>query len=54
MIYDNAPQFNLDYSLFGIKVVKTSSIQAPKMNAIVERFCRINQTRSIRLFYLSS
>ena len=37
MIYDHAPQFNLDYALFGIKGVKTS-IQAPKMNAIAERF----------------
>ena len=37
MIYDNAPQFNLDYALYGIKGVKTS-IQAPNMNAIAERF----------------
>ena len=37
MIYDNVPQFNLDYASFGIKGVRIS-IQAPKMNAIAERF----------------
>ena len=37
MIYDHAPQFNLDYDLFGIKGVRTS-IEAPNMNSIAERF----------------
>jgi len=37
MIYDNAPQFKLDYLSFGIKGVGIS-FQAPKMNAIAERF----------------
>ena len=37
MIYDNAPPFKLDYALFSIKDVRTS-IQAPNMNAIAERF----------------
>ena len=37
MIHDNASQFYLDYLSYGIKQVKTS-IQAPNMNSIAERF----------------
>ena len=37
MIHDNAAQFHLDYLSYGIKGVRTS-IKAPNMNAIAERF----------------
>ena len=37
MIHDNASQFYFDYLSYVIKEVRTS-IQAPDMNAIVERF----------------
>ncbi len=37
MIYDNAPQFNLNYFAYGVNGIKTS-IQAPNMNAIAERY----------------
>ncbi len=37
MIHDRAPQFNLNYSSFGINGIKTS-IQAPNINALAERF----------------
>ena len=37
MIHDNASQFYFDYLSYGIKEVRTS-IQAPNMNAIAERF----------------
>lgn len=37
MIHDNASQFNLNYGFYNIRGIKTS-IQAPNMNAIAERF----------------
>ena len=37
MIYDNAAQLNLNYFDFGIKGIRTS-VQAPNMNSIAERF----------------
>ena len=37
MIHDNAAQFNLNYLAYGIKEIKTS-VKAPNMNAIAERF----------------
>ncbi len=37
MIHDNASQFYLDFLSYGIKGVRTS-IQAPNMNSIAERF----------------
>jgi transposase InsO family protein len=37
MIHDHATQFNLDYIAYGIKGIKTS-IKAPNMNALAERF----------------
>jgi putative transposase len=37
MIFDNAAQFNLNYVDFGIKGIQTS-VKAPNMNAIAERF----------------
>jgi hypothetical protein len=37
MIHDNAAQFKLTYLAYGIKEIKTS-VKAPNMNAIAERF----------------
>jgi transposase InsO family protein len=37
MVHDNAAQFHLDYLSYGIKEIATS-IKAPNMNAIAERF----------------
>jgi len=37
LIHDNAAQFNLDYFAYGIKEIRTS-VEAPNMNAIAERF----------------
>jgi len=51
MIYDNAPQFKLDYALFGIKGVSTS-IQAPNMNAIAERFVGSIRREALDYFIL--
>ena len=39
LIHDNAQQFLLDYSLYGIRGVATS-VEAPNMNAIAERFVK--------------
>jgi transposase InsO family protein len=37
MIHDQAAQFNINYIEYGIKSIKTS-VEAPNMNAIAERF----------------
>jgi transposase InsO family protein len=37
MIHDRAAQFNINYIEYGIKSIKTS-VEAPNMNAIAERF----------------
>jgi transposase InsO family protein len=37
MIHDHAAQFNINYIEYGIKSIKTS-VEAPNMNAIAERF----------------
>jgi transposase InsO family protein len=37
MIHDHATQFNINYIEYGIKSIKTS-VEAPNMNAIAERF----------------
>jgi putative transposase len=51
MIYDNAPQFKLDYASFGIEGVRTS-IQAPNMNAIAERFVGSVRREALDYFIL--
>ncbi len=51
MIYDNAPQFNLNYFCYGINGIKTS-IQAPKMNAIAERFVGSVRREALDYFIL--
>ena len=37
MIHDNGPMFNLDYSAYDLKSVRTS-FESPNMNSIMERF----------------
>ncbi len=51
MIYDHAPQFNLAYLSFGINGIKTS-IQAPNMNAIAERFVGSVRREALNYFLL--
>ncbi len=51
MIYDHAPQFNLDYISYGINGIKTS-IQAPNMNAIAERFVGSVRREALDYFLL--
>ena len=37
MIHDHAAQFNINYIEYGIKSIRTS-VEAPNMNALAERF----------------
>ena len=48
VIHDNAAQFHLDYLAYGIKEIRTS-VEAPNMNAIAERF--IGSVRREALYY---
>jgi len=50
MIYDNAPQFKLDYASFGIEGVRTS-IQAPNHECYCRAFCRFHKEGGFGLFY---
>jgi len=53
MIYDNSPQFNLDYLVsFDLNGI-TTSIQAPNMNAIAERFVGSIRREALDYFILS-
>ena len=51
MIHDCAPQFNLNYLSFGINGIKTS-IQAPNMNALAERFVGSMRREALDYFML--
>jgi len=53
MIHDNAAQFNLNYVAYGIKGIKTS-VKAPNMNAIAERFIGSVRREALDNFLLIS
>jgi hypothetical protein len=53
MIHDNAAQFNLDYLAYGIKEIRTS-VEAPNMNAIAERFIGSVRREALDYFLLIS
>jgi len=51
MIHDNAAQFNLNYLAYGIKEIRTS-VKAPNMNAIAERFIGSVRREALDYFLL--
>jgi transposase InsO family protein len=51
MIHDNAPQFHLNYLDYKIKEIRTS-IDAPNMNAISERFVRSIRQEALDYFLM--
>ena len=51
MIHDNAAQFNLTYLAYGIKETKTS-VKAPNMNAVAERFIGSARREALDYFLL--
>ena len=53
MIYDNAAQFNLNYVDYGIKGIKTS-VKAPNMNALAERFVGSVRREALDYYLLMS
>ena len=53
MIHDNAAQFNLNYLAYGIKEIRTS-VKAPNMNAIAERFIGSVRREALDYFLLIS
>ncbi len=53
VIHDNAAQFNLDYLAYGIKEIRTS-VEAPNMNAIAERFIGSVRREALDYFLLIS
>ena len=53
MIHDNAAQFNLNYLAYGIKEICTS-VKAPNMNAIAERFIGSVRREALDYFLLIS
>ncbi len=53
VIHDNAAQFHLDYLAYGIKEIRTS-VEAPNMNAIAERFIGSVRREALDNFLLIS
>ncbi len=53
VIHDNAAPFNLDYLAYGIKEIRTS-VEAPNMNAIAERFIGSVRREALDYFLLIS
>jgi len=53
VLHDNAAQFNLDYLAYGIKEIRTS-VEAPNMNAIAERFIGSVRREALDYFLLIS
>ena len=51
LIHDNAVQFNLDYLSYSIKGIATS-IMAPNMNSIAERFVKSARVEALDYFLL--
>jgi len=51
MIHDHVPQFHFNYLDFQIKEIRTS-IEAPNMNAISERFIRSIRQEALDYFLL--
>ena len=51
MIHDHAAQFNLNYIAYGIKSIKTS-VEAPNMNALAERFIGSIRREALGYFIL--
>jgi transposase InsO family protein len=51
MIHDNAPQFHLNYIDYQIREIRTS-IDAPNMNAISERFIRSIRQEALDYFLM--
>jgi transposase InsO family protein len=53
VIHDNAAQFKLDYLAYGIKEIRTS-VEAPNMNAIAERFIGSVRREALDYFLLDN
>jgi len=53
MIHDNAPQFNLHYLSYSIKGIATS-IMAPDMNSVAERFVKNARVEALNYFLIWS
>ncbi len=53
MIHDHAAQFNLNYIAYGIKGIKTS-VKAPNMNALAERFIGSVRREALNYYLLIS
>ncbi len=53
LIHDNAAQFNLNYLAYGMKEIRTS-VRAPNMNAIAERFVGSVRREALDYFLLIS
>jgi hypothetical protein len=50
MIHDNAQEFGLNYILYDIKQICTS-VKAPNMNSIAERFVKSARSEALDYFF---